>query len=151
MAAGGGVYVSPSGTLCVYGAYHYRLASLFRMCEYRSELATLPDPAHCWVDLFEHDRFRGRRLSVIGMADASIPRYDEINVQGEGLDEKVSSARWQLPAGTTYRLFRARDFQLNGSNRDFIDLVGTGAVEEIENFADHKASFGDCVSSSRFR
>jgi hypothetical protein len=151
MAAGGGVYVSSAGLLCVYGAYHWRLSSLFRMCEYRSELPSLPSPDHCWLDLFEHDRFRGRRLSVVGTSRASIADYETINVQGDAFNDKVSSARWHLPTGSTYRLFRERNFRLSGNQRDFIDLAGTGKVEEIRDFSEHKASFGDCVSSSKFR
>ena len=149
MAAGGGVYVDPAGVLCVYGAYHWRLSSLFRMCEYRSELTSLPDVAHSWVDLFEHDHFRGRRLSVIGTSGTDIASYDAINVQGDAFNEKVSSARWLLPAGTRYRLFREQNFRLSGGNRDHVDLNGTGKIEEIRDFKKHTSSFGDCVSSSR--
>jgi hypothetical protein len=150
MAAGGGVYVAPTGVLCAYGAYHWRLSRLFRLSEFRSDLLRLPDDRHGWVDLFEHDGFRGRRLSVFNGQPASIPDYTKLNVQGNNLDDAVSSARWQLPPGRTYRIYREKRFRLSGNNRDYIDLEGTGRIEQIANFAKRKATFGDCVSSSRF-
>jgi hypothetical protein len=150
MAAGGGVYVDPTGLMSVYGAYHWRLSGFFRLSEYRSELSRLPDDQHAWVDLFEHDGFKGRRLSIVGTQPAGIADYTQINVQGDNFDDSVSSARWQLPAGRTYRVFRERNFRLSGNHRDFIDLVGNGKIEELGNFAERKTTFGDCVSSSRF-
>lgn len=150
MAAGGGIYVSPAGDLAVYGAFHWRISETFRLSEFRSESPALPDDEHAWVDLFENEDFLGRRLSVIGDDAASIPDYSKISVQGRGFDDTVSSVRYQLPVGWTYRLYRHKGYQLSGNNRDYIDLEGTGAVEALAAFSDEKKTFGNCVSSSRY-
>jgi hypothetical protein len=150
LAAGGGVYVSPSGILAVYGAFHWRISETFRLSEFRSESLALPTDAHAWVDLFEDEEFRGRRLSVIGRGEASISDYGKISVQGRSFDDTVSSVRFQLPRGWTYRLYKYKGYELSGNNRDYIDLQGTGAVEEIAAFRNEKKTFGDSVSSSRY-
>lgn len=151
--AAGGVFVEPrSRRLTLYGAFHWRgYASTLRMLEFReivpASAAAITDIADGWIDLFENPVYQGRRLSVIGKtADAAIPDYGLIRVQGAAFDERVSSIRYQLPQGAVYRLHEKRSYK-----GDWFELQGTGGVVEVANLAQVQgSSFGDKVSSSRF-
>jgi hypothetical protein len=146
-AAGGYVDLSPDGPgLHLYSAFHWRNNRTFQFAEF----AGRPDPAvaltdvrDAWIDLYEHDSFRGRRLTVYGQGEATIPDYSRIFVEDGDFDRQVSSVRWQIPAGFTYRLFRGADF--SGSS---IELAGSGHPEEIAKLSRRK--FGDVILSSRY-
>ncbi|NIM52304.1 MAG: hypothetical protein GTO22_24175 [Gemmatimonadales bacterium] len=158
--AASGLYLAegdagPEGTgsvqLALYGAYHWRVDRTIRFAEFRARpdpASVVTDLADAWVDLYEHDKFRGRRLSVYGTDEAAIANYREIYVQDGDFNERVSSVRYHIPNGWRYRLYREPDFAGTRANRDYLDLRGTGVAEEIANLKRRK--FGDAVSSSRF-
>lgn len=147
MDGAAGIYVDPAGFLRVYSAYHWRSDSIIKFNEYRpvpdAVKPKITDTREAWVDLYEHDNFSGRCLSLRGKKFTSFRNYSRISVHGGAFNDKVSSARFQLPPGEVYRLFEHRNFE--GSH---FDLQGTGAIAEIRNF--HTLNFGDRVSSSRF-
>jgi hypothetical protein len=148
-AAAAGVYVDPDGILCLYGGFHWRISGAIRLVEFRSEDPVLTGPAHEWIDLFEDLGFGGRRLGVLGSGTMDIPNYDKVLAQGKGFGDKCSSLRYQLPAGTRYRLYRDAGFQPN-SAKGYLDLVGTGGVVEVADIGKLKSGFRDAISSSRF-
>lgn len=98
-----------------------------------------------WVELFDDDGFRDRRLEIRGYgASKAIRDYKKITVEGKrGFGDKVSSVRWQLPRGVTYRLYQHDSYR--GRT---LSLTGTGRIREISNLDSHR--FGDEVSSSRY-
>ncbi len=63
---------------------------------------------------------------------------------------KVSSARYQIPAGKSYRLYKDKDFKDGQEGVDFLDLNGTGVIAKISDFKRAPHNFGDKVSSSQF-
>lgn len=153
----GGVYLQPtagngptSGRLLIYSAYHWRIDNRIRLTEFRQDLPitapAITDLADAWIDLFEHKAFRGRRLTILGNRDATIPSYDKILVQDRAFGDAVSSVRYQLPAGTSYRLFRDDNFKplAQGS----LVLRGDGGVHEITDLSSQKLN--ESISSSRY-
>jgi hypothetical protein len=148
-AAAAGVYVDPNGILCLYGGFHWRISGTIRLTEFRSEEPSLAGAAHEWLDLFDDTDFAGRRLSILGTGTTTLPNYDKVLAQGKGFGDKTSSLRYQLPVGTTYRLYRDRDFSPSDPKK-CLDLDGTGGVVEVPDIEKLKRGFGDSVSSSKF-
>ncbi len=154
MDGAAGLHVTRSGELVIYSTFHWRMDGVVRFTEFREETPSnavaVATPGEGWVDLFEHTRFAGRRLSLIGEHDSTIPHYGKISVQGAAFDDLISSARWQLPKGTEYVMYEHRDYE---GRR--LTLRGTGRVEEIRNLGRAKIGsrtldFNDRVSSSRY-
>ena len=145
----GGAHVSADGSLAYYAGYHWRVEDTIRLSEFRGRApaAGITRMDDAWIELFEHHQFLGRRLTLLGLQDTSIPNYKNISVQGAGFNDAVSSIRYQLPPGATYRLYQDRDYPEAGP---FIDLAGDGAVHEIPELRDAPWSFADRVSSSRY-
>ena len=148
-----GIYIDPSGAgarLHLYAAYHWRVNRTVRFAEFagtHSDGTTIDSLEEGWIELHELEEFRGRRLTLHGDRDALIEDYSKIVVQDGDFDRTVSSVRWQLPEGATYRLFRKKKF--GGSKAsDFLDLAGSGKVESIADLRPRK--FGDTVCSSCF-
>ena len=144
-AAGGGAFVSDSGALVLYGAFHFRGDGLFRMSEYWGDSSA---GATWWIDLFERSDFEGHRLSILDPAEARVPEYRERFAQGDKFDVSVVSARFLLPAGTTYRLFRQPGCPANAPAAEVLDLAGTGQVVEIPRLEAVQPAFGRAVRSS---
>jgi hypothetical protein len=147
--SGGGP--EPDGSLVLYAAYHWRIASCIRFIEFAQDIpataAAVHDIEQGWIDLFEHPNFRGQRLSISGTQDANIGNYGSIFVQDCGFSDRVSSVRYQLPPGVTYRLFRDEKYKPKGKHN--VPLTGDGLVHEIRDLH-AEASFNDAVSSSRY-
>lgn len=151
MDAAGGVHIAPNGELTMYAGFHWRRKDEIHLSEYRSEVpvnaAPITQPRDAWVDLYEHRGFKGRRLSVLGKLGTSFSDYGKIRVQGKGFGNQVSSIRYQIPSGLTYRLFDRPKFEDKGPTSTF-DLNGTGNVVEIIDLDDH--DFSEEVSSSKY-
>lgn len=149
--AAAGFHVDDTGRLLLYSAYHWRFDGTLLIAEFRetvpADAAPVTQAQDAWIDLFEHPEYNGRRLTLLGTKDDSLRDYDHIAVQGGTFNDLVSSARWQIPEGRTYRLFADAHFQ-EGSG--FLDLVGDGTVREIEDFRTLRPKFNDRVSSSRY-
>ncbi len=99
-----------------------------------------------WIELYDDRNFKDRRLTILGgSSSTSIKNYKKIRVEGKGgFGDKVSSVRWQIPRGYTYRLYEHDSYR--GKT---INLVGTGTIKEIPNL--RSKGFNDKVSSSRYR
>jgi hypothetical protein len=147
--AAAGFHVDEAGRLHLYSAFHWRYDESILITEFRHEPAAdagiITNIQDAWVDLYEDDRFSGRRLSIIGTKDENLPDYGRIAVQGGTFNEKASSVRFQIPEGYTYRLYDLANYKESGG---VLDLVGTGRVEEIMDLK--QRGFGDRVSSSRY-
>jgi len=151
--AAAGIFVDPTESLYLYGAYHHRFYDLIRFAEFKSHPDRLVTKINdAWIELFEDREFRGKRLNIVGNrdSDSRFPDYNAIQVQGIGFDNALSSARFQLPRGSKYRLFKEKNFVGNRPNIDFVDLDGTGEVVEIPRFGDAPFKFDERVSSSRY-
>jgi hypothetical protein len=144
-AGGGGAFVSEAGALALYGAFHFRGDGIFRLSEFWSDLAEGPT---WWVDLFERSDFTGHRFSVFGPEEGRIEEYRQRFAQGTAFDDTVVSARFCLPAGTTYRLFRDAGCSDAAGPDACFDLVGTGSVVEIPRLEVMHPAFGRVVRSS---
>ncbi len=151
--ASAGAYVSRAQKLFLYGGYHWRRGRLLNFVEYTPGVpanAPLIGPGvEGWIELFDEVGYQGRRLTV-RMSDAitAIKNYNDIDVQGEDFGDDVASVRFQLPTGQTYCLFKDSGFK--PTDREVVELVGTGAVVEIPDI-DAAYDFDVGVSSSRFR
>ncbi len=151
--AAAGAYVSSSGMLSLYGGYHWRVNNTVRFSEFSSRPdpeTAITDMRQAWIELYEHDTFRGRRLGIAGTDESSIPDYRAIYVQGGDFDDKVSSVRYQIPEGKTYRLYRDVRFAGTRRGEHFIDLKGKGTMVEEKDLKRSHRKFGDKVSSSQY-
>jgi len=146
MDAAAGVYVD-RGSLMIYSAYHWRQSGILRFNEFhgltRAPKETITQIGDAWIELFEKRFFGGRYLTIRGSEDAKITDFGGLRVQGSGFDNKVRAVRFQLPVGSTFRLFRKQGF-----TEKVIDLKGTGGVAEIPDLED-EVDHTD-ISSARF-
>lgn len=149
--AAAGFHVDESGRLGLYSAFHWRYDDSILLAEFRetvpADAAPITAMQDAWVELYEHTDFAGRRLTIVGNKDENLTDYDRIHVQGATFNDIVSSARWQIPQGRTYRLYADAHY---ADARGFLDLDGTGTVGEIRNFKKLRPPFNDRVSSSRY-
>ncbi len=113
-----------------------------------------------WIELFEHPKFEGRRLTICGGSEfvttnrkcnASIQHrpkdFARLEVEGTtGFAEKVSSVRYHLPPFTTYRLYARTDHE---TDQESLDLVGNGEIQEIRDFRHDTIDFDNKVQSSQ--
>jgi hypothetical protein len=146
---GAGFHIDEAGHLHLYSVFHWRYDESILITEFRHDPEDDCDDVtliqDAWIDLYEDHEFGGRRLSIIGTRDENLPDYARIAVQGASFNEKVSSARFQIPEGHTYRLYDLPHYNESGG---FLDLVGYGKVQALRDFK--KKGFGDRVSSSRY-
>jgi hypothetical protein len=151
MDAGSSAWVDPSGELHAYSCYHWRQDNRILFSEFRAQPAAdadpITEPARAWIDLFEDRGFGGHCLSLSGRADTDFRRYEHVHVEGNHFNDKVSSVRFQIPAGMAYTLFKDADY--GGAQRR---LVGTGGVVEIPDLSapGGEGVTGDQVSSSKW-
>lgn len=112
------------------------------MMQFRSQYnETCDSYSEGWVELFEHDNFRGRSL-LIDFPDRFLEDYFNYN-HAEGFEDKASSARWCLPKELTFNLYTDKD-QCRGLYR----LTGYGTMREIPNL--HRFGYGDKFSCSEY-
>jgi hypothetical protein len=148
-----GVYVdTETRRLFLYAGYHWRRdGNRLHYVEFTPGVPygapALGAGAAGWIELFDDRSFRGRRLTVrTDDTETDIEDYNTSRVQDEGFGDDVASARYQLPPGNVYRLFKNRGFQ--PQDRETIDLTGTGQVVEIPDISvGHNFDVG--VSSSK--
>jgi hypothetical protein len=144
-AAGGGAFVSETGALSLYGAFHFRGDGLFRMSEFWSHISPA---ATWWVDLYERSDFMGDRLGIFDPGEARIEDYRARFAQGAAFDETVHSARFRLPMGVRYRLYTDSRCPTNAPANKRLDLEGTGQVVEVPRLDALNPAFGSRVRSS---
>jgi hypothetical protein len=144
-AGGGGAFVSETGALALYGAFHFRGDGIFRLSEFWSDVA---DGDTWWIDLFQRSDFTGRRCSVLSPEESHVDEYRQRFAQGVAFDDSVVSVRFCLPAGTRYRLFRDAGCPATAGDDAFFELQGTGSVLEIPRLEVVHPPFGRTVRSS---
>lgn len=151
--AAGGVQVGPDGLLSLYCGYHWRLNDHFRLSELHGTpppRSVITDVEDAWIELHEHDGFRGRRLSLFGAAGTDLPDYDRLHVQGGDFAGTVSSIRYQLPPGSAYRLYTRPGYESGGDGPGVLELEGSGLRKQISNLSHSPYGFDDRVRSSRY-
>jgi hypothetical protein len=101
-----------------------------------------------WVELFEHDTFRGRSI-VYDWWDRYKDDFNDFD-ELDDFGDKASSVRWFAPVGCNIMLYEHDNYNNYNDGRTFT-LEGTGKVESITNL-DRSAynDIGDDVSSIRF-
>ncbi|MCA9469918.1 MAG: hypothetical protein KC643_31350 [Nitrospira sp.] len=118
----------------------------------------IQDKQEAWIELFEHPKYKGRRLRMCGASahiidgracDTTSFEHDDyarLSVERNvGFAQKVSAVRFQLPRGTIYRLYDMTDFR---KSTKVINLIGTGEIQEIRDLREKQ--FDNKVQSSRF-
>lgn len=142
--AAGGTYLAANGALTLYAGYHWRVAGTLHFAEFTGRpVGPVSQMNEGWIELYEVEAFRGKRLGMNGIVDTELRDYRAIFVEGGDFDEEVCSSRFQLPAGAIYRLYSEPGF----SGRT-LDLVGTGNVQLMPDFT--ATGFGTRVMSSRY-
>ncbi len=148
MDAASCLYIDSGGRMTIYSTAFWLAEETIKFISFSSEpdttAASITDTNQVWIDLYEQENFKGRRLSLFGVENSDFSDYENLFAQGKRFDNKVSSARFQIPAGWIYRLYENKDYKGR-----FIDFVGSGQIEFVEDFQDF--DFDDNVSSSRFR
>jgi len=142
--AAGGAYVAANGALTLYTGYHWRLAGTLHFAEFTGRpIGPVTQTGDGWVELYEVEQYRGKRLGMNGTVETDLRDYRSIYVEGGDFDEEVCSARFQLPTGAVYRLYSEP-----GYTGKTLDLVGTGNLQLVPDFT--AAGFGTRVMSSRY-
>ena len=142
--AAAGVYVDAEHQLHLYSTEHWNdgPGGSIKMMQFRSQYnETCNSLNEGWVELFEHDNFRGRSL-LIDFPDRRLENYYNYS-QAEGFEDQASSIRWCLPKDLTFNLYTDKD-PCRGLQR----LTGSGTMREISNLHDY--GFGDKFSCSEF-
>ncbi len=155
MDAAAGIYIDQFNSLNIYSSYHWRSNGIIRFNEFRTPPENRPlitQRKDSWIDLYKDVGFKGRCLSLVGTSDATIPDYSRIRVQGGDFDDMVSSIRYQIPEGHTYRLYELSNYNRYQPARKVLDLEGNGLIKEISNLKkwENPKGFNDKASSSRF-
>ena len=150
--AAGGLYVTPSGGLLLYGTEHDNDGPLgsvkaeeFRPAPHRSSCTSIND---AWVELYDDTGFDGDRSVMIDYVDRGLRNYGNYD-RVEGFEDKASAARWCLPAGSRYRLYQHK----GGCRGRAVDLIGSGTPASDRRFGDRSGivrRFNDEVSCSRW-
>lgn len=148
MDAGASVYVDKSGELIFYSCYHWVQDFQLRFNEFRPPSENIADheitdPDEAWIDMYEDDRLRGKRMSLIGLRNSTFADFENVRIKGESFNNKVSSIQYQIPRGCTYKLYEHAMFR-----GKVLPLEGKGKCMKITNLK--KSGFGDKVSSSRY-
>jgi hypothetical protein len=150
--AAGGVYVSPSGGLLLYGTEHDNdgpggtvKAEEFRPAPHRSSCSSILDS---WVELYDDTGFDRDRGVMIDYVDRGLRNYLNYDLV-EGFEDKSSAARWCLPVGWRFRMYQHK----RGCRGRTVDLVGSGVPGSDPRFGDGSGAvrrFNDQVSCSRW-
>ena len=147
MRGASGAFVTEGGIL-VYSTAQYRgrkAGGTIPFCEFRRPLAGVSPvtAANAWVELYDGQGLAGATLTLTDLpGQGTIANYKHVRVGGRHFGDRVRSARYQLPPGLRYTLFKHQDF------RDpLIALRGTGRVEHEPDF--DALGIGGRVSSSR--
>jgi hypothetical protein len=147
MRGSGSAFVTAGG-INVYSLAQYRgrkTGDVVRFSEFRRPLAAVAEasPATAWVELFDKPGLQGATLALRDLeATGTLPDYRDVRVHARHFEGRVRSARYQIPAGWRYVLYRKRHFK-----DPLIALGGTGGVEHEPNF--DALRIGGQASSSR--
>jgi len=142
--AAAGIYIDPHGRLIVYATEHDNDGPNetvkfmeFRNQYYPNDFGPIDD---AWVELYQDINWQNRSL-MIDYKDRHLEYYKDFNLV-EGFNDKTSSARWTLPSGYRYTLFKDSNF----GQPVVYYLVGTGTFNDISDL--DVPGFG--ISSARY-
>ncbi len=128
--AGSSVYVDPHGGLTIYSVFDFKEEiegkGMISFVEFHPNSSRFhPDSISAiedaWVELYTDRNFTGRCLSLAGLQSLMLADFSDIYVGEDMLNNQISSIRYQLPHGRTYRLFNDKKFSTRGG---FLDLTG---------------------------
>jgi hypothetical protein len=142
--AAAGIYVDYQGNLNLLSTEHwnYGPGDSIKMAQFRSQNSdSCYSNEEAWVELFEHDNFRGRSL-LIDYTDRNFENYENFKM-AEDFEDKVSSVRWCLPPELTFTLYIDKN-----PCRGMFRLTGDEYVQEIPNL--HDDGYGDRFSCAKF-
>lgn len=158
-AAGGGAWVSPSGELMLYATTHGQdvpNGSWIGMSEFRHFALNntgIGGPCTAYVELYSDANYQGRSFVFDGLDRlredwSNFASLDDESFDLEdGFHDQASSVVWNLPAGTSARLYKDDTYR-----NSYLELVGTGLTRRISNL--HNVNWtsgsgfaGDAISS----
>jgi len=148
-AASGGVYVSPTGELIIYGTEHDNDGPVdengrgtIKAGEWRHHDVNYTGTCTRgtgWAELYDDKDFSDRSI-VFDWPDRNQDDFDNFSLL-DGFNDKTSSVRWCAPVGCDIILYKNSYY-----GGDPVTLQGFGVVAEVPDLED----FGDNVSSIRF-
>lgn len=94
-----------------------------------------------WVQLFDDANFSDRRLTIAYPTEQPSLRAAGTDVRQGDVNDRVSSARWSIPAGCKFVLYKDENFQ--GTR---FQLIGSGRPEQNSRLG----AFNDEASSGRW-
>ena len=140
--AAAGVYITPSQKVLLYATEHDNdgPAGSVKYEEFRNEFVQdCPTINDAWVELYDDDTFRDRGL-MIDYVDRNLRNYENYD-NAEDFEDRASSAKWCIPPGWRYRLYKDK----NSCGGSYRDLTGIGSEDDFKDI-----SFGDDASCSRW-
>lgn len=144
LQAAGGVYVSPDNKLYFYACEHGPTSdgNFVEMIEFGPEepLSEVRFIDDAWVELYDEANFDGRSI-ILDYVDRRLRDYHDFD-NIEEFDDLASSVIYAIPLGYRLRLFA--NTQEEGG---YLDLVGSGVVERIEDLGDLVFTSGDSASN----
>ncbi|NNF21153.1 MAG: hypothetical protein HKN67_04370 [Saprospiraceae bacterium] len=157
----GGYYVHDN-QLYMYGGSTFRVQSKsnIRITEFAPSLKPTPKCdllEDAIVELYTENEFKGRCLVLQIDRVRSIPDFRKIKgVKKKHFDDCIKSVRFKIPQGVIYRLFEDRYYNEGDDTRNFLDLQGSGRLEQIPKLSDRnspglklKKSFRNKISSAQ--
>ncbi|MCZ6663626.1 MAG: hypothetical protein O6951_11985, partial [Actinobacteria bacterium] len=144
MRGASGAYVD--GGLILYSGAQYRgkrAGDPVRFAEFTSPLpgVSRSTATTAWVELYDQPGLQGAKLTLRDLQEnGTIANYKDLRVIGRHFGDRARSARYQIPLGRRYTLYKH-----DGFREPIIHLRGTGLPEVEPDFA----ALGGEVSSSR--
>ncbi|MEJ2211204.1 MAG: hypothetical protein P8129_19485, partial [Anaerolineae bacterium] len=163
--AAGGAYVDRDGVLFLYATEHDNLGpeGSVKAMEFRPQphqtCTTITD---AWVELFEHDTYRGVNMMIDYVDTIQYSGHHPTNFESHwdykehmeqsryvvGLNDEISSVMWCLPQGWAYRIYKHTGEGARCGKGKFLTLYGTGKPLAIPDLKVKPWSFGDIASCS---
>jgi hypothetical protein len=158
-AGGGGAWVSPSGELMLYATTHAQdllNGSWIGMSEFRHfslNNAGVGSQCTAYVELYTDADYQGRSFVFEGLdrlrenwADFASLDDESFDLE-DGFHDQASSVVWNLPVGTTARLYKDDTYR-----NSYLELVGTGVTMRLANlhnvnWTSGSGNAGDAISS----
>ncbi|MCI0436230.1 MAG: hypothetical protein L0271_21695 [Gemmatimonadetes bacterium] len=138
MDAGASAYVDSNQQLILYAVYHFLTpfrgkkkgdVLVLKCVEYRAHDFTdvIDHIEDAWIELYEGTDCSGRRVTLLGPLDASFEDTKHCFCEDASF-QVVRSARFQIPEGRAFILYRKKRFEGEGA----LVLEGDGTVRTIE-------------------
>ncbi len=144
LQAAAGIYISPDNKLYFYATEHgvSCAGESVSMIEFSPQIptSTVTSIDEAWVEVYDKRNFDGRSI-ILDYVDGNFRDYANLE-KIEEFDNKASSVIYTIPKGFSLRLFNEPNHR--GA---YLDLIGTGHPERIEDFAKMHLSAGETADN----